>query len=246
MSALVQKATGTNASGTTVTVSLTGVTAGNLLTAIFGGANGTTGATQSLADTNGSWTPAQNPTAPTTGEMVGLYYQPNCSSGTHNLTLTMNHTGSGELTICEWSGIATSSPLDVSSHTTDTPSSPITASGTTTTTDLCIGVMCNNSGSASTGITDPPTGYTTIYVQQSGATLDAMEACYKTGVAAGAQTISWSYSAGTNADAIFAAFKESTSGANTTITPTAGSDTLAGVAPSVVAASSTVLIPVTA
>jgi hypothetical protein len=180
--------------GTTNTVTITGVTAGNLLTVQFIGAAAPV-ATQSLADSNGTVTPAANPNN-VDGVYAGIYYVPNANSGSHTFTLTTNVNASGELIACEWTGVVASSPADAANSSSGTSTGATASLTTTNANDLVIAVVANSSGSATTGITDPPTNYTSIYVQQDGSTLDAGETAFRNLSSSGAQSIAWTWTAG--------------------------------------------------
>lgn len=105
---------GSNAGVYTLTLNVTGVTAGNLLCFVVNFNQAST--PSSVVDSNGTVQAAvayQTYSGGVNGS--GLYYVQNCNSGTHGLTVTYPTTPTGHIEIAavEFSGIATVSALDV-------------------------------------------------------------------------------------------------------------------------------------
>lgn len=107
---LVQSAVNYNSSTTGIPISLTGVTSGNTLVLGFGSAG--TNLTQTVSDTvNGTWTgPAINGHAFFT---CSIWVFPNSAAG--SVTVNASHNAASSLSLClmEFSGVATSSVVDV-------------------------------------------------------------------------------------------------------------------------------------
>lgn len=133
--ALVQK---TNASGssTAPAITLTGVTAGNFLW--FGIVTGVKAGPTSVTDSSGA-TPALAINSPYTlfGNST-QYYVANAAAGTHTFTANYSSAASFILFAAEYSGIATSSPLD------GTPSQKSSSSGTAITTGSTTASVAND------------------------------------------------------------------------------------------------------
>jgi len=155
---------------------LNGVAAGNFLAAIQSYYRGsTTGIAPSTpTDTNGTFSIAKAPTPllVTFGggdQDIGtaLWYEENAASGTH--TVTFQTVTSGDVTVAEFSGLATSSSLDNvgnNAQAEDAGTSQVTGtSGTTAQADelAIIGItMGAAGGSGDVGWTDPPTNHIKI------------------------------------------------------------------------------------
>jgi hypothetical protein len=155
--------------GTTIT--LNGVVAGNLLTLqdSYFRSSGTGLAETAPTDTQGTWSTASAgvPGVNATFESgCGIFYQANVAAGTH--TVTPQGNSNNNTTLCEWSGISTSSPADASaSSKTDSGGQTSQVTGTTGTTAqadelvlIALGLAASG-GSADVGFTDPVTGFTT-------------------------------------------------------------------------------------
>lgn len=155
--------------------SLTGVVAGNFLTAsvayIIGSGNGA--ATPTVVDSSGqTWNLDNAPTAQGSSGSgwvgVAQFSLPNANAGTHNLTLSVAGILSIAGAFAEWSGMPTSAALDQTGvgggSIFATQNMSVTAGGVTTqASELVITAMAieTNSG-ASAAITDPPAGFTSL------------------------------------------------------------------------------------
>lgn len=133
---LVQQATPATVTGTSATVTLTGVTAGDtLLLWVEGSAAGTLSVTESLSETVNTAV-AYAGQAPTYSS-VGLYYVSNTAGGTVSFTANFGAGGTSGFIVLfesEYSGISTTSPLDAAtavttSNTTSVSSTSITPAG---------------------------------------------------------------------------------------------------------------------
>jgi unsaturated rhamnogalacturonyl hydrolase len=165
------------AATSSVAVTLSGVTSGDLLTcSLTYGNNG--GTTLSVSDSlNGAWSVANaahynsNIT-----QTTGQFYFANSKSGT--VTVIGEPAGAGTwgaMNCQEWSGAAISSPLDQVTSADGTTANPSSGSVTTTTSgELVLGDLENGIGpSAGSGFSlvssTPSTGLSTEYLIQSGA-----------------------------------------------------------------------------
>lgn len=116
--------------GTTISATLNGVAAGNLITVAtesFGSITHTATCTDGTA-----YTKTPNSPASDSGESgrAWLFYLPNCAAGTHVVTVTFSISvsiGNAGIWITEWAGVAKNSPLsaDVASTTPGSNSTTI-------------------------------------------------------------------------------------------------------------------------
>jgi hypothetical protein len=164
--ALTQSVTGNGA-----TLTLNGVASDGLLTlqdSYF--RIGSSTAEPVPTDTQGTWSVGSSGTAALIGggfSGTGIFYQKKASAGVHTVTPEANQ--SHNATLCEWSGVNTVSPLDVSANAkTDNFSGTSQATGTTASTSqadeivlISLGLSCSV-GVADVGFTDPVPGYTTL------------------------------------------------------------------------------------
>jgi hypothetical protein len=110
-----------SASGTTMTVSYgASVGAGHLLVGMFR-ASGTTSVSDSV---NGAWTKAIG----ASDGVNSLWYKPNASAGSTTVTVNGSTSGSIRAVIAEYSGVATTSPLDGTSCNSGTGATATTGS----------------------------------------------------------------------------------------------------------------------
>lgn len=117
---------------TTTTCVLTGVATGNLLVAFGAAASGSITLTFSDNNSN-SWSTAVTENTQTNGPSIAIGYAPNSNSGDTTITLTRSGgTGAFYLAVMEYSGGATSTPLDQNSNAKGTSTSPSSGSITTT------------------------------------------------------------------------------------------------------------------
>ena len=200
-------------SGNGATITLNGVTAGNLLTlqtSYFRG-SGTGAAETTPTDTNGTWAVA---VAPACAEFSGgsvdvgasIFYCKNAASGTHTVTPQAN---SGHWqTLVEWSGMDTTAPLDVSTHSETSASAHTSRStGTTAATaqnDELVLIGCavgasggaNPLGNAGTTFGSPPvSGFTDLKTVNNDLTDIATQHEYKIVAATGTQSATFTWTA---------------------------------------------------
>lgn len=132
---------------------------------------------------------------------TSIWRASNVSAGTHLVTVSWNGgTGTyGQFTVTEYSGLATSTPLDQSATGTGTGTSPsVGPSGTTTQANELVVAMFGASsfGTTNIGIDAATPGYTNIGIDQDSATVCAYASEFKTVAATGTQSCSWGTVAG--------------------------------------------------
>jgi hypothetical protein len=157
---LIRQATGSSASGTTLTVPIT-ATAGHALVAAIAVKAGGSVSVSTVTDSTGSaWTKGPVGFLSGSNSRIELWYRTGAGAVT-DVTATFTATTSAAADISEWSGIAATGALDAqagigtaAATTTQTP--PIT---TTTNADLVIGAL-NWPGSATSTLTSA--GFTSL------------------------------------------------------------------------------------
>ena len=238
---LVQTVTA-NVVATTVVATVTGVTAGNLLTIEFGyyiGGNTTQPSTPT--DTNGTVSVAEAPAGltPFGTDVTGanIFYVQNANAGIHVITSTVGLGNSGRMTVTEWSGAATSSVLD--QHTNASTSGGANTSqstGTTGTTSqanelVIIALDTSGSpGSSNIGIPSPAvSGFTDLQKGQNTSSDIGFAHAYKIISSTGTQsaTFTWTDNTTNASQAVIATFKAA-AGGGTTLTLSNGSYSLSG------------------
>jgi hypothetical protein len=123
------------------------------------------------------------------------------TSGT--FTITVNWTGAisvyGSIKAIEVSGLDTTNTDDVSSQsnlTGVTTKTQTNGSANASANDLAVGCITVDTGSVAVGLTDPPTGYSSIHVQQDGSTYIGGESAYKIVSALETSAATWSWTSG--------------------------------------------------
>lgn len=200
--AFVQKVALTALSGgTTLSGTITGVVAGHsifFLASYF--PNGSAVAASAPTDSNGTFTVGFAPTPATDGagnHIAGaVYINLSAASGSHTVSLTLPAGSFAQGEIVEWSNI-TSATADKTSNTNTTIA--ITSSVSTTTltqaNEVAFAVMATvtNTGVVNAGISDPPTGFTSLAVANDTAANIGAEFAYKETVATTALTAAYSW-----------------------------------------------------
>lgn len=168
----VQSVTGNGAS-----LTLNGVASGNALTLQLTYLRFTTTGARAATptDTNGTFTASAGDVNPLPAVFgggdsgIGIWIEENTASGTHVVTPEADNIIHSSL--CEFSGLATSSSLDVAkSASTVGGSQTSQVTGTTAATGQAseLALICLNAGAAigvaNIGLTDPVTNYTTLQV----------------------------------------------------------------------------------
>lgn len=204
--ALVQKTVQQFYNGVTIASrTITGVTAGNLLTATVACASVANTSPVPALPTPTGWTAAIAPTGSTGIDayrgICAIYYKENAASGSHTIDFSggaaLPTDSYAEITIEEWSGIVTAGALDVVSNsalaTPQTAGTSGTTAATAVATSVHIAVGVPGGGSQSALSSPATTGYTAIDTSASNAVNTAYDASYKILSATGAQTASWTW-----------------------------------------------------
>lgn len=223
---LVQSVKANFGGGSNVTPSLTGVTGSNSLLFFAQGAHITDAVpTDSTGQT---WTKLHfDSFFGTQWCSVCCYYLLNANSGTHNITWTGSVADWGSYELLEWTTLSAVDVTGTASHVNGTVSG-LTPSSITTTfaTDAVFAYMASGyNGASNMGISDPPSGFTSIYANQDSTVSAPCEICYKETTTTGSQSTSWSWtSISTDAIGIIVSFKKGAAGppALTSVTSTAG------------------------
>jgi hypothetical protein len=166
----VQKATANGADGSGgINVTLTGVTAGNFLTLQISLGDRSTPTLPT--DSNGTWVSAVPGTAIGVSYAADMVcYQGGAAGGTHTGS-TGGYANLGYMiTLCEWAGMGATSSVDVqASDFTNSVSATVPSQTLVQANELVLGTFCIGDlfGNAAAAITDPPTGYTSLAVQDN-------------------------------------------------------------------------------
>jgi hypothetical protein len=198
MTALVQQS---SAAGATLT--LTGVILGNTLTCTVGYAKYSgAAATPTLADASGQIWLADNVPTPqgitNAWSGVAQFSLPNANAGSHALTISIA-TSNVQLSAQEWSGLLTATAIDKSANAGGNSAGPqTTTSGTTAATSQAselaiVGMNATGGGVTNIALTDPPAGYTSLFVNQNSTGPGAAEHAYLILSATGAQSATWNW-----------------------------------------------------
>ena len=145
---------------------------------------------------------------------AAIYYLLNANAGTHTVTFSLPP-GSQfcgytlvEFPACTALDVTTSNGGTTGVTTGNTG----TTSTTTQATEVVMALMTTNTtgaGSASSGITDPPSGYVSLFAQQDTTAHTGAQHCYKEISATGGQSATWNWNSGiqTSWQAAIATFK---------------------------------------
>ena len=207
-----------------------GAVAGNLLIAKMSAVQ--IGDTPTLTvltptDTNGPWTDvgSPNPVHDASNAVwvtAVIAYEANCTSGSHPVRYTFpGATNFAELVIEEYSGMATSSPLDKLAVTSAIGVTVTTmTTGSTATLSSASEMVAANvalfapTGAANAGISDPPTTYTSTHAQQNTAATIGAEEAFKFVSATTPVDVQWTWTDTTIRDwvALIATFQAGAGG----------------------------------
>lgn len=157
-----------------VSVSLPGVTAGNFLTLQI--SVGDNSSPPLPTDSIGTWTSALPSSTPAEGvgtANVLVCFQSDAAAGLHtaNCAIGVGGTGLGYMaTMCEWSGMGSTSSVDTDhpdAFTDDVPSVTVAARTLVQANELVLGtfVLHDSTGRLKAGITNPPSGFSPLAVQ---------------------------------------------------------------------------------
>ena len=157
---LVRQATGSSASGTTLTVPITSVSGDALVAAIAVKAGGSVSVSTVTDSTGAAWTKGPVGFLSGANSRIELWYRTGASA-VSNVTATLTATTAAAADISEWHGIAAAGALDaqagIGTAATTTPQTP--AATTTIAGDLVIGAL-NWPGAATSTLTSA--GFTSL------------------------------------------------------------------------------------
>ena len=168
---LVQSATTFASSSSSSTTFTSNVSAGNAIIVVAYHSAAEAPGTPTVSDSQGNTYSQIDQVYLTSNELFAAFIAPNCAAGPTTVTVTWNFTGASDAVICEYSGIATSSPLDAhaSGAAYPAPTLSITTSGSNDTViAVCAGTGNNLSASISPSpgwtleISYPPTQTTWV------------------------------------------------------------------------------------
>lgn len=192
--AYVQK-TGASSNGpSSVAPSLTGVTAGNTLLFLMSGSGAPdVTPTDSAGQTWAKIFYFANGTA-----KIGAYWLQSANAGTHTVTWNAGSAADIAYTLVEipaCSAVDVTSTLGSASSTVTTISTPSIT--TTNATDALLAVLCCDAGNGTNpeNITDPVSGFTTLFVQQNSISFVGASHIYKEVTSTGAQSATWTFNA---------------------------------------------------
>jgi hypothetical protein len=213
---LVQKVGGQTNTGATVTLTLNGVLTTNAL--LYGQGCISIVTFSAPTDTgSGTWAQSVTEQGAAGTQSAGLAHCLNPGSGTHAVSDSLGSgVGFKTCALAEWNNSLTSLDQTNSANSgSSAVGSQSTGSITPSQSSETIFAMVNANGSGTWAIDDPPTGYTSIYVQNNAQAFAAIEACAKDITSGGAQSVTWNFGSGNtgSAGALIASFKSSAGGA---------------------------------
>lgn len=141
------------------------------------------------------------PAGPNTGVYMftGSWVIPLAGAGTHTITATLgSSTARWHASILELNGLAPSSQIDVNSAVNNATTAQTNAPGATTPTtinEIALACICTDSstGVANIAITDPPTGFTSILVNNNTATDLGAEHSYRIKTTNASENPTWTW-----------------------------------------------------
>lgn len=196
--ALVQSTTNSTAGGASLALTLNGVNPSNMLVLLIS-------SNVALTSGLGSWSTLNAPALYTvSGFSVNslIYFLPMPASGTNTVTVApAAGVMFGGACMLEWSGF-TASPIDVAPA-----ASNVTAGGTSGSASIASGVLtqpsevlfaiCTNgttgAGQTNVGMTDPPTGFTSLFAAQNSVVNNCWEMCYQQVNSTASVTPNWTW-----------------------------------------------------
>src|SRR5882757_529200 len=198
----VQKSSTVPLFGSLVTPALSGVGVGNFLCiCIQYYCNAPGGASVTPSGWSAAIAPAPIGSAFTAGDDIGLaiYYLENTAGGSYAPAVTITNGAAAFGVMAEFSGVALSGSIDKVANGQSISTTQSRASGTTAAlsaaNDLAIACMFLGSspGIANAAILDPPSGFSSINVDNNTAADIGLEACYQLLSSASAIGTSWTW-----------------------------------------------------
>lgn len=221
--ALVQQATSSISSGTSITTTFgSNPHSGDMLVLTLGG-NPTSSTISSVSGGGVTWTKAVSSNSNRDAE---IWYGLNSSGSGKTVTSTLAVACSGIciVNLSEWSGVVTSSAIDAtaSKHGNSVILVPSPTSTTANANDL---IIATERGATASALTAGPTNGLTAL---SSASSSNGNSAYGFVVATGSYATSWTFTASTSYDSVISAFKATTSTIATTTTAFIATDPLGG------------------
>lgn len=195
--AIVQKSSNSVNGASTISPALTGVTSGNTLVLLI---SAVSQADNLPTDSAGqTWTKGFYLT--NAGCEVACYYLLSANAGTHTLTVTAGGATFITYSIVEiphCSAVDVVSTVGTALNTATTISTPSIT--TTNATDALFGIMVADTatGSTNANITDPPSGWTSVFAQQNTSANAGGQFSYKEISSTGSQSVTWTFNADTS------------------------------------------------
>lgn len=219
--AYIQKVSNSvDATGTSVNMTLTGVTAGKTLAVLIGSTSSAVGQASwgNPTDSAGqTWAKAVGPVSVGASSieqsMAAIYYLLSANAGTHTLTFTVDASSYLTYTFVEMPTCTAVDQTQSSGGTTSTTSGSTGTTGTTTQADeIVLALLTTNTsgaGLANAAFTNPPSGYTSLYVENATNAHTGGQHSYLEVSATGTQSAAWTWTTGaqTSWQAVIATFK---------------------------------------
>jgi fibronectin-binding autotransporter adhesin len=194
--AIVQKSSNSLAAVASFAPSLTGVTAGSTLVLLVGAsAFADTTPTDSAGQT---W--AKVGYLANSGCEVAVYWLQSANAGTHNLTLSHGGSAYPSWSLVEIPSCTAVDVFGTLASASNTATTLSTNAITTTNANDAVFVLFAadvSTGSSNAAITDPPTGYTSVFAQQNTASFAGVGFGYKEVSSTGSQSATWTFNADT-------------------------------------------------
>lgn len=199
----VQQATGQVALGTSSgTVTLSTPTNGNTIILVISTADLTSPTISSVAQTNVTWTQAL--ASPNTNTRAWIYYGLVAASPGTTITVTLgsNAVTNWSLSAAEWSGVATTSPLDVSNSNIGSSTNPATGTITPTASKNELIIAAGRKMGSNAGLTGPTNSFTFL----STANAASQHAYLVVASTTGTYSTDWTYTNTGGWDVVYATF----------------------------------------
>lgn len=191
MTDYVQKVSGSENAGANIAPVLTGVTAGNALTLTLTVVNGVNAVP---VDSLGQIWQLGSFNATGNGTGIAFYFLPNAKAGTHTVTWTAGSTVYPNWTLAEWPPISGVDVVGTFVNNTSNPAS-LSASVTTVATYTivlgAIGVNATADSNTAYALSDPPSGFNSLYAQQNATLFNVGEHCEALLTSAQTLTAAW-------------------------------------------------------
>ena len=179
--------------GVASTPSITGVTAGNTLICVLSMYSSVTPTVTAPTDSSGQTWSILTQSAYQNPKKTAIFYLLNANAGTHSLSMP-SQTGAQIAQVAEFKGLlavgGTAVAAGSSSFTTSQSSGNYTPSQAK---EVVIAVCGIDSATNPETLTDPPTGWTSLGVQQNGATYSPAEFCYRETTTTTPVSATWSW-----------------------------------------------------